>query len=147
MAKKAPWYADGLSFSCTQCGRCCGGAPGYVWVDDPEIHAIAGALEMHPLEFMNRHTRRVGVRRSLREFSNGDCHFLIRDDDGKTRCSVHAARPLQCRTWPFWASNLSSRRAWEGTARDCPGMNHGEHFPLPVIQAALERNKAADLRL
>lgn len=34
-----PWYAPGLSFTCTQCGNCCTGEPGVVWVSDEEIHA------------------------------------------------------------------------------------------------------------
>ena len=40
MSKK-PWYADGLQFECTQCGDCCTGAPGYVWVNKSEIEALA----------------------------------------------------------------------------------------------------------
>src|SRR5438105_3224904 len=27
-----PWYQDGLRFSCTRCGHCCTGEPGFVWV-------------------------------------------------------------------------------------------------------------------
>ena len=29
------WYSEGLRFECTQCGACCSGEPGYVWVDEP----------------------------------------------------------------------------------------------------------------
>ena len=36
-----PWYRDGLAFTCTRCGACCTGAPGYVWVDADEIAALA----------------------------------------------------------------------------------------------------------
>ena len=36
-----PWYQDGLHFSCTRCGHCCTGEPGYVWVTDEELAAIA----------------------------------------------------------------------------------------------------------
>lgn len=142
-----PWYHEGLRFSCTRCGRCCGGAPGFVWVSPDEIRAIAAALGLSVEEFTRRHTRRLGLRRSLNEFDNGDCEFLARDEDGRARCTIHAQRPLQCRTWPFWRSNLRSRQAWERTARGCPGMNQGEHHPLPVIQQALERNEAAELDL
>jgi uncharacterized protein len=39
-----PWFKDGLHFTCTQCGKCCGGKPGYVWVNDEEIAAIAAFL-------------------------------------------------------------------------------------------------------
>ncbi len=143
----APWYADGLCFTCTQCGNCCSGAPGYVWVTDEEMHAIAAELNMHPIEFMNRHTRRIGARRSLRERGNGDCEFLQQLDDGRRVCGIYASRPVQCRTWPFWQSNLKSRRVWDAAGRSCPGINQGEHHPLPVIQQALNRNQAAALDL
>ena len=35
------WYADGWRFSCTQCGDCCSGSEGYVWVNQAEIDAMA----------------------------------------------------------------------------------------------------------
>lgn len=142
-----PWYAEGLSFSCTQCGRCCGGAPGYVWVNESEIAALAERLGMPAEEFREQRTRRVGRRQSLLELPNGDCEFLVHEKDGKTSCSVHDLRPIQCRTWPFWDSNLKTPRAWETSARNCPGMNSGEHHPLPVIKAALLANRTAQLPL
>ena len=138
-SKTTPWYRDGLAFTCTQCGRCCGGAPGFVWVEPHEIAAIAKALDMQPAEFQLKHTRLLGGRRSLLELPNGDCEFLERRSDGKTACRVHAQRPRQCRTWPFWASNLRSRNTWNAAARDCPGMNQGAHHPLPIIQEAIAR--------
>src|SRR5688500_1701558 len=33
----APWFADGLSFTCTACGNCCTGGPGFVWITKEEI--------------------------------------------------------------------------------------------------------------
>jgi hypothetical protein len=142
-----PWYHEGLSFTCTQCGRCCGGAPGFVWVSDDEERAIAAQLKLPLAEFRRRHTRRLDGRRSLNELANGDCEFLTRDASGKAGCSIYAARPLQCRTWPFWKGNLRSRRAWTITGQSCPGIDRGQHHPLPVIQEALQRNQAAQLDL
>ncbi|MCH7752933.1 MAG: YkgJ family cysteine cluster protein, partial [Planctomycetes bacterium] len=40
-----PWYQDGLRFKCTGCGNCCTGSPGYVWVNQAEINALAAHLE------------------------------------------------------------------------------------------------------
>lgn len=134
-----PWYADGLRFTCTQCGRCCGGAPGYVWVTPAEIETIAGQLGMARDDFVARHVRSVGVRHSLKELRNGDCEFLRRTPDGKALCGIYEVRPRQCRTWPFWPENLETPQAWAETAQNCPGMNHGRHHPLHVIQAALSR--------
>jgi hypothetical protein len=43
---KEPWYADGLSFTCTCCGNCCTGGPGFVWMDDQEIDRLAEHLRL-----------------------------------------------------------------------------------------------------
>lgn len=134
------WYADGLPFECTQCGNCCSGAPGHVWVDFDEIQRISATLGITPEEFNRRHVRRVGRGRSLLEKANGDCEFLERRPDGKTACRIHAVRPVQCRTWPFWKSNLTDPEAWQRTGRDCPGIGQGPVYPLAVIQAALRDN-------
>src|SRR5690606_15561824 len=39
------WYRDGLRFECTQCGNCCTGMPGHVWVDEADIARIAEYLD------------------------------------------------------------------------------------------------------
>ena len=47
------------------------------------------------------------MRRSLVEYANGDCVFF---DSERRSCKVYALRPRQCRTWPFWESNLRHPR-------------------------------------
>jgi len=132
----AVWYRDGLSFQCTQCGRCCGGGPGVVWVDLEEIRRIAQFVSMHPDDLWGPILRRVGLARiSLTERSNGDCVFLKRLDDGRKACSIYPVRPQQCRTWPFWNSNLRTRPAWQQAAATCPGMDRGQHYDLAGIEA------------
>jgi len=130
--QEKPWYHEGLRFTCTGCGDCCTGAPGFVWVNKAEIQRLAdlecdGDVE----QFEKVFTRKVGIRKTLREFSNGDCVFL----DSKTRaCKVYEARPRQCRSWPFWDSNLRTPEQWERTCRDCPGAGQGELHSLEVIE-------------
>jgi uncharacterized protein len=124
------WYSQGLKFSCTGCGCCCTGAPGFVWVNKAEIKAIAEAVGLEVDEFERRYIRTVGVRKSLVEFSNGDCAFF----DGESRkCRVYDARPRQCRTWPFWPSNLVSPGRWDEVSERCPGCNRGRRVPLAKI--------------
>ena len=118
-----PWFADGLRFECSECGDCCTGAPGYVWVNRDEIALLAEYLKMEVAEFEKEYVRKVGVRKSLIEYANGDCVFF----DGQTRkCTVYEARPRQCRTWPFWQSNVSSPAAWQQTCEVCPGSGRGK---------------------
>ena len=132
MSEELPvWYATGLSFECTQCGQCCTGAPGNVWVNDDEIEAIANHLDKPVGEIRLLYARpsRGGV--SLKEFENGDCVFL----DPKTRgCTVYPVRPRQCRTWPFWNSNISSAESWRQTCEVCPGAGTGKLFEIEAIQ-------------
>ena len=54
-------------------------------------------------------------------------------DKETRRCTVYDTRPRQCRTWPFWNSNLRSREAWDEAAEACPGCNKGDLVPLEQI--------------
>src|SRR3990172_7081258 len=99
--KQEPWFQDGLRFQCTECGDCCTGAPGYVWVGRDEIAELAEHLGVSVADFERKYVRRVGSRKSLIEYANGDCVFF---DGASRKCTVYQARPLQCRTWPFWQS-------------------------------------------
>ncbi len=126
-----PWYADGLRFNCTQCGDCCTGAPGAVWVTEEELTAIATELGKPLGEVRLLHTKLIGGRWSLRDYPNGDCVFL---DPQTRRCQVYAARPMQCRTWPFWPSNIETKETWNRTCDRCPGSGTGALHSLEVIQ-------------
>jgi Fe-S-cluster containining protein len=136
--EKEPWYKDGLRFKCTQCGDCCTGAPGYVWVNSAEIAVLAHKLGVDVPEFEKKFVRQVGARKSLVEFENGDCVFF----DGQARkCTVYDARPRQCRTWPFWESNVKTPETWARTCEVCPGSGSGNLVPLERVleQVALIR--------
>lgn len=125
-----PWFENGLRFECTQCGNCCTGAPGFVWVNREEIAALARKLGMSAADFEAKYVRTVGIRKSLIEYANGDCVFF----DGKARkCAVYDARPRQCRTWPFWQSNVESKEAWRRTCEVCPGSGKGKLYPAEQV--------------
>ena len=127
-----PWYADGLQFTCSQCGDCCTGAPGFVWVNKEEIAKLAELVDMSVEEFESQYVRKVGIRKSLKEFSNGDCVFF---DNQSRKCEVYEGRPRQCRTWPFWDSNLKSKEAWAETCEVCPGSGQGRLYQLDEIES------------
>ena len=131
---------DGLQFTCSACGDCCTGEPGHVWVNAEEIGALATKLGMSSAEFEETYVRRVGSRRSLFERFNGDCVLL---DAESRRCTVYSARPTQCRTWPFWPSNLESEDAWQQTCEECPGSGHGELHTVEAIRARLREHQRA----
>lgn len=150
-----PWYAEqGLSFTCTQCGNCCTGGPGYVWVSDVELRRLAEHLQMPVRDVIEQYCRKIDGRYSFTERlnrGNYDCVFLKEipvdpkaanrsGDDAQvvqTRriCTIYPVRPLQCRTWPFWPEVLSSEESWQRASRRCPGMNAGRRYSLPQIEA------------
>ena len=132
-SENQPWYAEGLAFECTQCGNCCSGAPGYVWVTDEEIIGLATAMNFeNDIEaFERKFVRKVGRRKSLMEYPDGDCIFL---EEKTRRCLVYERRPVQCRTWPFWPSNLKMPEDWKETGKDCPGCDRGRLYNLDEIQ-------------
>jgi Fe-S-cluster containining protein len=129
-----PWYQDGLRFRCTRCGKCCTGPPGFVWVNDEEIAAIAAFRGEAVAEVQEHFTRRVGQERSLRERLNGDCVFY----DGEAGCTIYPVRPRQCRTWPFWESNVRTPEDWKRTCQLCPGSGQGELISAEEITRRLK---------
>ena len=129
--KKEPWYKDGLQFECTQCGACCSGEPGYVWVGEDEIIAMADELDMSKKAFEKQYIRQVGPDKSLMEYDGGDCILLDRET---RKCTVYGGRPIQCRTWPFWDSNLKKRKDWKETCAVCPGAGTGKIYSFDHIE-------------
>ena len=64
------------------------------------------------------------------------------------RCAIYDARPLMCRTWPFWPRLIESEAAWNEAARHCPGMNEGKLWTAGEIAAELNKHEryARELR-
>ena len=146
-----PWYEPGLHFSCAQCGNCCSGPSGYIWFEPEEGQAIADRLGISHETFTEQYTVLLEGRPSLAEKRVGgayDCIFLERHEDGRKTCTIYDVRPTQCRTWPFWDSNLESPRDWLAAGRSCHGMRDGgwgpqakgQFFPVDQIRVRLEEN-------
>ena len=111
-----PWFQDGLRFECTQCGDCCTGAPGYVWVNRQEMEDLAAELGLELEAFEKKYVRRVGIRKSLIEYANGDCVFF---DPKARKCTVYNARP---EAMPHLAVLAIERRLARGLEADVRGL-------------------------
>ena len=135
------WYAAGLHFECAACGGCCSGpGEGDIWVTKPEIEFIADFLKLTVGRLRRTYLRRVGLRTTIIEHgTTKDCIFL-QNRAGHRRCAIYPVRPSQCRSWPFWPSNLSSANAWNEAARKCPGINRGRFYSFEEIEE-IKRNK------
>lgn len=105
-----------------------------------EVMELARAMQMSEEDFRARFVRKVGNRYSLTEYPDGDCILL----DPQTRhCLAYEGRPIQCRTWPFWTSNVKSPDAWRETCEVCPGAGKGKLYSLDQIE--IERRKKSNL--
>lgn len=119
----AKWYKEGLGFKCTECGKCCTGTTGFVWIEEAEMAAMANFLNISLELFKRKYIRRRNNRYALveKKAKNGDydCIFL----KGK-KCQIYQYRPLQCRTYPWWPENLNSPESWREAAKECEGINN-----------------------
>jgi Fe-S-cluster containining protein len=133
------FFAEGLQFSCTSCGNCCRIPGGKVTINPSEITNLAACLKLEPTEFINQICTVKGERVQLNEQPDGACIFL-RDD----QCTVYEARPLQCRTFPFWPENLKSIYRWKQLNSNCPGIDSGEWHSGSKIQELMRLQKQQD---
>lgn len=120
------WFQDGVRFECTQCGACCRG-PGYTLVSLEEQKVLAAHLNISLEQFREYYTTLVeGGRRILKDSPHGEyCTFL---DSETNQCSVHEARPQQCRTFPFWRHHFESEGNWGLLGQQCEGVGRGQLF-------------------
>ncbi len=135
------FYAKGLRFRCTGCGECCRarhGKPSWVYVTLDERRRLAAHLKLRTSVFTRRYCQKTLGFFHLRDPSH-DCLFL----DG-ARCTVYAARPGQCRTFPFWRENMTAE-AWNGAvARECEGVGRGRRWTRAEIERRLRDEEKRD---
>lgn len=119
-----------LQFACVPgCTRCCE-QKGWVWLTETDLLAAAAYLKMTPSEFEEKYVYRTTQRIRLRKPPGSQCHFL-----SSQGCSIHPAKPTQCRLFPFWPELVEDRNEWQRTATWCPGIGQG---PLIQIGTAVE---------
>ncbi|MDH3786362.1 MAG: YkgJ family cysteine cluster protein, partial [Acidobacteriota bacterium] len=107
----------------------------YVYLDSAEAVAISGHLGISLEAFCERYTAVEDGDLILR-MDQPDCPFL----DG-ARCSIYESRPTQCRTFPFWPENLTSRKRWNDLAGFCPGIDRGTLIPVETILTTAQEHE------
>jgi Fe-S-cluster containining protein len=129
------FFDKGLKFECAKCGSCCNGAPGIIIVLDEEISHISEFLELDRDLFIERCLYPYLDGYSIREDDTGRCIFF------ENGCAIYPTRPLQCRTFPFWFTNLRSEKTWKTASLSCPGIGKGRLYTkeelLEIIMASL----------
>lgn len=130
-----PYFFDqGLRFRCQQCGDCCVGEHGTIYVSAPEIEAIAACLRMPVDGFTTRYLYPYKDSYSIKEDDQGRCLFY---EEG---CAIYNIRPMQCRTYPFWFSTLRSEERWRRVGRQCPGIGRGRLYTKSELLDMLVRS-------
>ena len=128
------FFDEGIRFECRRCGACCTGDPGVVRISEREIRALADFLEMAVPDLTRMHLRPIESGFSIVEEADGACRFY---DQG---CRIYPVRPLQCRTYPFWFSQMRSMRQWGKAISQCPGIGNGTLYSRERILDMLSRS-------
>ena len=137
METKSPFWIEGLQFACTGCGKCCRN-DGEVWLDSDEFVSLCDHLQLDCNEVIDKYADSVmngwvklknKVSSEMNSVKGGNivgdsCIFL--DDDGK-KCTIYEARPIQCRTYPYWPRLLANISEWENEAV-VPDSESGKHW-------------------
>lgn len=110
---------------CTAC--CTNDGDVYLTAEDVERLAVHFAVTRE--EFERAYCETVAGELRLTIPEERGCHFLL---DGA--CAVHEAKPVQCRTFPFWPENVKSKRVWKRLSRYCPGVGVGQILPLDEVR-------------
>jgi len=116
-----------MRFQCQPgCIRCCE-QKGFVYVTGDDAARLAAHLGMSRAEFRRRYLCGTAPLLRFRKQRHKHCPFLL-----ATGCSVHAVKPLQCSSFPFWPELLAKAGERREAASFCPGMNHGPLVNLEV---------------
>jgi Fe-S-cluster containining protein len=132
-----------MRFTCQPgCVACCE-QRGMVYVSGADVVRLAEYLDMSVRRFEKRYVYRTAHTARLRKPRGGrsphaQCPFLTAHG-----CSVHPAKPTQCRTFPFWPELLEDAKEWRATAQWCPGMKNGELVQIEHARAQAEEMRQA----
>jgi hypothetical protein len=126
-----------MRFACQSgCTKCCA-RRGWVYLTEADLLRTAEYLGMTPAAFEAAHVIRYRRVLRLRKSPRGkdNCRFLNADG-----CSIHAVKPTQCRTYPFWPSIVANPGRWRLEGIFCPGINKGD-----LVQIKTAREIAAEM--
>ncbi len=122
--------AGNLRFACQPgCTKCCD-MEGYVYLTEEDLKRAAKFVGMSVKAFEAKYVYRTRHQMRFRKPPEKQCSFLQ-----ERGCSIHPAKPTQCRTFPFWPEIVERRSTWLRTGRYCPGIGKG---PLVQIGSAME---------
>lgn len=133
----------GVRFECQGSGGCCvsRGEYGYVYLNLKDRRKMAEHFSMNTSAFTKKYCHRSedGLYYLKEDPTLKDCRFLK-----GTKCEVYLARPMQCRTWPFWPEVMNAKSWSEEVENFCPGIGKGKYYSPEEIKEVLEWQKRAE---
>jgi uncharacterized protein len=136
--EKNDWWAKGVRFECQQSGNCCisHGEYGFVYLTKDDRKNMAEVLGLRTSDFTRKYCTKTEGIFHLKDDGKA-CTFLKNN-----RCTVYKARPMQCRTWPFWPETMGAKAWKKEVAQFCPGVGKGKVWDQEKIAEALKKQIA-----
>jgi Fe-S-cluster containining protein len=128
-----------LRFECQRgCTACCD-TSGFVFLTEEDLLRAAAFLAITAAEFEKRYVYRTRHVIRLRKPAEKQCPFL----EPGVGCTIHPAKPTQCRLFPFWPELVENRRNWRRAGQRCPGIGKGELIQIgTAVETASEMKQA-----
>jgi len=127
-----------LRFQCQPgCIACCD-VEGYVYLSEEDLLKAAKFVNMSAPDFEQKYVYRTKHQIRLRKPAAKQCHFLVEGG-----CSIHPAKPTQCRLFPFWPEYVEDREEWTHLKKRCPGIGKGELIQIGTAMETASEMKTA----
>ena len=132
------FYENGIKFECQGSSNCCvsRGTYGFVYLSSNDLKRLSKYFSISNMQFINKFCDRTDGYLHLKEINkNGNCQFLK-----GTKCSIYKARPVACRSWPFWKENMNAKTWNKKIINFCPGIGKGKLFSLSKIETKINND-------
>ena len=126
-----------FDFKCAKCGNCCA-VPGYVHIKLSDAKGMAKILGMTLKDFRKKYVTKDDGELVLKMSVQGGCIFFV-----NRRCIVYAARPTQCKTFPFWKDSFLNKTEWNYVRLYCRGSGSIDKEAKQVIGRKFKINTGA----
>ena len=131
-----------MRFECQPgCTTCCQ-QKGHVYLTEEDIVRAAHFLRLSAAEFERKFVYRTTNLRRLRVPQDAQCGFLRADG-----CSIHPAKPTQCRLFPFWPELVDDEKEWTKAGEWCPGIGQGDLIQIETAHELTAEMRQAHPRL
>ena len=127
-----------VRFECQRgCINCCT-QEGRIYLTETDLVRAAKFVGMAPEAFEKKYVYRTRHELRFRKPREKQCPFLREHG-----CSIHPAKPTQCKTFPFWPELLKRKVEWDEAATYCPGIGKGPLIQIGAAMKIAEEERAA----